>query len=162
LHERGSTQPTIYDTLNRQTSERWLDNNNATIKTFSASYDAVGHLLTSTNSDASYSYSYDGIDRVLSIDNTGTVDVPAVKFNYAYDAVGNLIVVNDSSNGTNTGITGYTYDLLNRVTKLTQAGTGVQTKRVDMVYNAVNQLTRYLSLGQTLERPDPCCSRQGC
>jgi YD repeat-containing protein len=50
-----------YDTLNRQTSERWLDSSNATIKTFSASYDAVGHLLTSTNPDAAYTYSYDAV-----------------------------------------------------------------------------------------------------
>jgi RHS repeat-associated protein len=64
-----------------------------------------------------------------------------VRFNYGYDAVGNLIAVNDSINGTSAGITGYSYDLLNRVTKLTQAGAGVQSKRVDMAYNAVNQLT---------------------
>ena len=62
-----------------------------------------------------------------------TVGVPAVKFNYGYDAVGNLITVNDRIDGTNAATTGYTYDLLNRVTKLTQAGTGVQTKRVDKV-----------------------------
>jgi RHS repeat-associated protein len=136
----GRTIAYNYDTLNRQTSERWLDGN-GTIKTFSASYDAVGHLVSSINPDASYSYSYDGIDRVSSIDNTGTVSVPAVKFNYGYDAVGNLLSVNDSINGMNAGITGYTYDLLNRVTKLTQGGTGVQSKRVDMAYNAVNQLT---------------------
>ena len=130
-----------YDTLNRQTSEQWLDSNSATIKTFSASYDAVGHLITSTNPDSKYSYTYDEIDRLTSIDNTGTNGVPAVKFNYGYDAIGNLITVNDSINGTNAATTGYTYDLLNRVTKLTQTGTGVQTKRVDMAYNAVNQLT---------------------
>jgi YD repeat-containing protein len=130
-----------YDTLNRQTTERWLDGSNATIKTFNSSYDAVGHLLSSTNSDSSYSYSYDDVDRLTRIDNTGTVGVPAVKFNYSYDAVGNLVAVNDSINGTNAGITGYSYDLLNRVTGLTQSGTGVQSKRVAMAYNAVNQLT---------------------
>jgi RHS repeat-associated protein len=130
-----------YDTLNRQTTEQWLDGSNATIKTFNSSYDAVGHLLSSTNPDSSYSYGYDAVDRISSIDNTGTVGVPAVKFNYSYDAVGNLVAVNDSINGTNTGITGYSYDELNRVTKLTQGGAGVQTKRVDMAYNAVNQLT---------------------
>jgi RHS repeat-associated protein len=112
-----------------------------TIKTFGSSYDAVGHLITSTNPDSTYSYGYDAVDRISSIDNTGTVGVPAVKFNYSYDAVGNLLTVNDSINGTNAGITGYTYDELNRVTKLTQGGTGVQSKRVDMTYNGVNQLT---------------------
>jgi RHS repeat-associated protein len=130
-----------YDTLNRQTTENWLDGSNATIKTFSSSYDAIGHLISSTNPDASYSYGYDAVYRIVSIDNAGTVGIPAVKFNYAYDAVGNLLTVNDSINGTNAGITGYTYDLLNRVTNLTQGGTGVQSKRVEMAYNAVNQLT---------------------
>jgi RHS repeat-associated protein len=118
-----------------------LDGSNATIKTFSSGYDAVGHLLSSTNPDSNYTYAYDAVDRISSIDNTGTVGVPAVKFNYSYNAVGNLLTVNDSINGTNAGITGYTYDELNRVTKLTQAGAGVQSKRVDMAYNAVNQLT---------------------
>jgi RHS repeat-associated protein len=141
VDRNGRTIAYNYDTLNRQTSERWLDNNSATIKTFSAGYDAVGHLVSSTNPDSSYAYTYDGIDRVASIDNTGTVGVPAVKFNYGYDAVGNLLSVNDSINGTNAGITGYSYDLLNRVTKLTQGGAGVQSKQVDMAYNAVNQLT---------------------
>jgi RHS repeat-associated protein len=130
-----------YDTLNRQTAENWLDASNATIKTFNSSYDAIGHLLSSINPDSTYSYGYDAVDRISSIDNTGTVGVPAVKFTYAYDAVGNLVAVNDSINGASAGITGYTYDLLNRVTKLTQAGTGVQSKRVYMAYNAVNQLT---------------------
>jgi YD repeat-containing protein len=82
-----------------------LDGSNATIKTFSSSYDAVGHLLSSTNPDSSYSYSYDAVDRISSIDNTGTIGVPAVKFNYSYDAVGNLLTVNDSINGTSAGIT---------------------------------------------------------
>jgi RHS repeat-associated protein len=130
-----------YNNLNRLTTESWLDSNNTAIKTFNSSYDAVGHLVSSTNPDSSYAYTYDEIDRVLSIDNTGTVGFPAVKFNYGYDAVGNLLSVNDSINGVSAGITGYSYDLLNRVTKLTQAGTGVQTKRVEMAYNSVNQLT---------------------
>ena len=94
------------DLLNRHTSERWLDSNNGTIKTFSAGSDAVGHLVSSTNSEASSAYTYDGIDRISSIDNTGTVGVPAVKFNYSYDAVGNLVTVNDSINGTNAGVSG--------------------------------------------------------
>jgi RHS repeat-associated protein len=130
-----------YDTLNRQTAERWLDASGATVKTFSSGYDAVGHLLSSTNPDSKYSYTYDAVDRVSSIDNTDTVGVLAVKFNYTYDAVGNLLTVNDSINGTSAGITGYSYDLLNRVTRLTQGGSGVQSKRIDMAYNAVNQLT---------------------
>jgi YD repeat-containing protein len=57
-----------YDTLNRQTAEKWLDASNAKIKTFGSSYDAVGHLVSSTNPDSSYSYGYDAVDRVTSND----------------------------------------------------------------------------------------------
>jgi RHS repeat-associated protein len=129
-----------YDALNRQTAENWLDGNNNNIHTLGYQYDAVGHLLTTTNPDSKYAYTYDAVDRITSIDNSGTVGVPAVKFNYSYDAAGNLLTVTDSINGTNAGITGYTYDRLNRVTQLNQSGTGVQAKRADMGYNALNQL----------------------
>jgi RHS repeat-associated protein len=130
-----------YDVLNRQTTENWLDDNNTIIKTFAYIYDAVGHLLTSTNPDSKYTYTYDAIDRLTSIDNVGTVGVPAVKFGYNYDAVGNIIAVTDRINNINAGITTYTYDLLNRVTQLTQSGNGVQTKQVSMVYNALDRIT---------------------
>jgi RHS repeat-associated protein len=130
-----------YDGLDRETSENWLNGSNQNIKTFSYTYDAVGHLLTSTDPDSKYTYSYDAVDRFTSVDNTGTAGVPGVKFNYGYDAVGNLLTVNDSINGVNAGVTAYTYDLLNRATRLTQSGTGVGNKRVDMAYNAVNRLT---------------------
>jgi RHS repeat-associated protein len=128
-----------YDTLNQL--RNGYDGTNTAIKTFTSVYDAVGHLLTSTNPDSKYSYTYDAIDRVTSIDNTGTAGVPSVKFSYAYDAVGNLLTVSDSISGNNAGITAYTYDLLNRVTRLAQSGTGVQSKHVEMAYNAVNQMT---------------------
>jgi RHS repeat-associated protein len=118
-----------------------LNASNAPIKTFAYTYDAVGHLLTSTNPDSKYTYTYDAVDRFTSVDNTGTAGVPAVKFNYGYDAVGNLLTVNDSINGANAGITVYTSDLLNRTTNLTQSGTGVSNKRVDMAYDAANRLT---------------------
>jgi RHS repeat-associated protein len=130
-----------YDVLDRETSENWLNTSNAIIKTFAYTYDAVGHLLTSTNPDSKYTYTYDAVDRFTSVDNTGTAGVPAVKFNYGYDTVGNLLTVNDSINGVNVGLTAYTYDLLNRATRLTQSGTGISNKRVDMAYNAVNRLT---------------------
>jgi hypothetical protein len=77
----------------------------------------------------------------VSIDNTDTSGVPAVKFNYFYDAVGNLLVVNDCINEVSAATTFYAYDALNRVVRLSQGGAGVQSKRVEMAYNAVNQLT---------------------
>ena len=109
-----------------------MDGSNAIIKTFGSSYDAIGHLLTSTNPDSKYSYTYDAVDRISSIDNTGTVGVPAVKFTYGYDAVGNLLSVTDKIGGVLKGTNAYNYDILNRVTRLTQSGAGVTEKRVDV------------------------------
>jgi RHS repeat-associated protein len=116
------------------------------------SYDAVGHLLTSIDPDSKYTYTYDLVDRITSIDNLGTTGVPNVLLTYSYDAAGNLLSVTEKINGIQKGTNAYTYDILNRVTKLTQSGTGVTSKRVDMTYNAVNQiatLNRYSDLTGT-------------
>jgi RHS repeat-associated protein len=113
-------------------------------------YDAVGNILTVTDPDAKYTYEYDALNRVISVDNAGTTGVPTVAFNYLYDTVGRLVTVGDRLNNTNAGQTDYTFDQLNRVTSITQTGVGVQSKRVDMNYNKVNQMTglrRFSDLG---------------
>jgi RHS repeat-associated protein len=143
IDRNGRKLTYTYDALDRQVSENWLDAGNNNLRTFSYVYDAVGHLLTSTDPDSKYTYTYDAVDRITSIDNTGTVGTPAVKFNYGYDAVGNLVEVRSQESEVRSEdiVTNYQYDLLNRVTTLTQSGNGVQNKRVDMAYNALNQLT---------------------
>jgi RHS repeat-associated protein len=110
-------------------------------------YDAVDNLITAIDPDSTYTYGYDAVDRITSIDNTGTTGVPAVILAYSYDAVGNVIGVSDKINGTNAGNTSYVYDLLDRITRITQSGTGVSNKRVDMAYNAVSQMTRLTRFG---------------
>jgi RHS repeat-associated protein len=113
-------------------------------------YDAVGNMLTVTDPDAKYTYGYDALNRISSVDNAGTIGVPAVAFNYLYDTVGRLVTVGDRINNTNVSQTNYAFDQLNRVTRITQSGVGVQSKRVDMSYNKVNQMTdlsRFSDLG---------------
>jgi RHS repeat-associated protein len=113
-------------------------------------YDAIGNVLTVTDPDAKYTYGYDALNRISSVDNAGTSGVPTVAFNYLYDTVGRLVTVTDRINNSNAGQTDYAFDQLNRVTKITQSGTGVQSKRVDMAYNQVNQMTglnRFSDLG---------------
>jgi RHS repeat-associated protein len=111
-------------------------------------------MITANDPDAKYTYSYDALNRVVTLDNSGTNGVPAVTFTYSYDEVGRMVAVADKINGTNTGQTDYVYDLLNRAARITQSGTGAQSKRVDMTYNKVNQmtgLTRFSDLsGQNL------------
>jgi RHS repeat-associated protein len=91
--------------------------------------------------NSKYTYTYDLVNRLTSIDNSGTSGVLAVKFDYSYDGVGNLVTVADSIAGSNAGITSYIYDELNRITRLTQSGNGVVSKRIDMGYNAANRMT---------------------
>ena len=115
--DRNGRQRTYnYDALNRETAENWLDANGNNLRTFSYTYDAVGHLLDTNDPDSHYTYTYDLVDRLTSVNNLGTSGVPNVSLNYSYDAVGNLLSVTDKINGTQAGINTYTYDLLNRVT----------------------------------------------
>jgi hypothetical protein len=58
---------------------------------------------------ASIDPSADAIDRLTSIDNAGTLGTPAVKFNYGYDAAGNLLRVTDTIDGLLKGTNAYTY-----------------------------------------------------
>jgi RHS repeat-associated protein len=143
-----------YDSLNRRTGENWIGIGGVNLRSIGYTYDAASRLTTESDPGSKYSFGYDEIDRVTSVDNNGTTGVPAVVFAYTYDEAGNVILVADRINGTNTSQTDYTIDQLNRVTKITQSGTGVQNKRVDMTYNKLNQitgLTRFSDLtGQSL------------
>jgi hypothetical protein len=96
-------------------------------------------ILGDVNSD--YTYGYDAIDRVTTVDNAGTPSVPRVLLNYGYDAVSNLVSTTDTIGTQLTGTLNYTYDRLDRLTKLTQSGVGVSAKRVDMTYDAAGQMT---------------------
>jgi YD repeat-containing protein len=43
-------------------------------------YDAVGNMLTVTDPDAKYTYGYDALNRISSVDNAGTIGVPAPRW----------------------------------------------------------------------------------
>ncbi|BAZ08411.1 FG-GAP repeat-containing protein [Calothrix sp. NIES-4071] len=148
----GRKRAFTYDVLNRQTAEKWLDATGNVIATMNYTYDAFDQLISASDSNSSYTYTYDGNGRLTRANNTGTLGVPNVILGYTYDAVGNLLNVTDTINGTQRGTESFTYDALNRVTRITQAGNGVTTKRVDMAYDKANQLksiTRYASAAGT-------------
>jgi RHS repeat-associated protein len=144
----GRQRRFAYDGLDRQANETWLDSAGTTLRTFSYTYDTGSRLLTASDRltgastfISTYRYTYDNLNRVTGIDNTGTVGMPSVLFNYSYDANGNLTQTTDTISGTQRGTTSYSYDALNRVTRITQAGNGVLVKRVDMQYDTASQLT---------------------
>jgi YD repeat-containing protein len=85
-----------YDLLDRMTAESWWDGG-AVVRTTSLTYDAVGNLLTASDPDSSYTFTWDVLDRVLTADflrtRAGTPDVPHVVLTYGYDAAGNITSV---------------------------------------------------------------------
>jgi YD repeat-containing protein len=134
-----------YDALQHLITEEWIGGGNA----FHYTYDKAGHLLSAVDQFSSLTFSYDQRDRLASVDNLGTSDVPQVRLNYAYDQVGNLLSTTDAINGVTAGTTDYLYDALNRATRITQAGSGVIAKRVDLGYTDIGQfssITRYSDL----------------
>ena len=137
----GRVRKFTYDKLNRQIGEQWLDANNIAIRTTGYTYDAVGNLITANDPSSKYSYGYDAVNRLTSVDNKDTPVVPNILLNYTYDAADNLLKVTDTINNQLKGTTSYTYDALNRATSLTQSGNGVANKRVDMTYDAASQMT---------------------
>ena len=142
----------VYDALDRQTQEIWLDEQGNSVRTFEYSYDAASQLLASSDLDSSYDYTYDLDGRITSVDNAGTSGVPNVVLDYRYDAVDNLVTVTDTIAGQQRGIEDFTYDELDRVTRITQGGNGVAEKRVDFGYDAASQMTevlRYADLAGT-------------
>jgi RHS repeat-associated protein len=148
----GRKMAYIYDDLDRRTQERWLDSNGNSIRTTSYGYDAASQMLSVSDPDSSYAYTYDLDGRVTSVDNAGTAGVPNVLLGYGYDAVDNLLSVTDTIGGQQRGTEAFTYDALNRVTQVRQSGDGVAEKRVDLVYDAASQMTgvsRYADLAGT-------------
>jgi RHS repeat-associated protein len=148
----GRLRTFFYDALNRQTVEIWMDDNGLPIYSTTSSYDAEDQVIYITNPDSTYSYSYDEMGRVLTVDNAGTPDVANVVLTYNYDEKGNVISVADSIDGIASGVTTYEYDRINRTTSITQSGVGVADKRVDFDYNAVGQydsINRYSDLTGT-------------
>jgi RHS repeat-associated protein len=143
------TRQFSFDTLDRQTTEQWLDGNGNTLQTIAIDYDAAGQVLSITGKDSQYSYGYDAAGRLIQVDNAGTVNTPNVVLNYSYDAVNNVTAVTDTIAGQLKGTKTLTYDVLNRTTQITQSGNGVSEKRINMAYDAIGQITqlnRYAAL----------------
>ena len=152
VDRNGQVRTYLYDALNRQVRETWLDSSGNSLNQFRTTYDAAGRSISQTDAHSSYQYSYDGANRLVQVTNTGSAGVPRVDFNYSYDAVGNRTHTTDSVNGILRGSTTYRFDELNRTVQILQSGNDVESKRVDMGYDAASQLTtltRYNDLAGT-------------
>ena len=130
VDRNGRRRTFAYDILNRQTDEFWWVGTTA-IRDIHTTYDFVGNVTSQTDQDSSYTFSYDALNRVVTVDNVGTPG-PHVVLTSVYDAVGNRIEVSDNS-----GVTvGSTYDDRDQLTSRTWQGGGVAPARIDFAYDA--------------------------
>ena len=102
----GRTSDYVYDKNARLVSEIWKDDQGATVDTRSFGYDVAGNLLTASNDAGAYSFTYDALNRV------STVNQPfGLSLTNVYDAADNRISVTDNKGG----VTSSTYDGMNRL-----------------------------------------------
>jgi RHS repeat-associated protein len=145
----GHTIQYKYDADNRETTETWVNPQGGTaIDVFTTTYDNNGNVASISDNYSKYAFTYDSNNRVLTVDNSGTPNVPHVVVTYTYDPNGNRTILSDSLGGSVT----YGYDALNELTSETQSGTGVDPALVDFGYdNAgyMNRLTRYSDTSAT-------------
>ncbi|GIW94106.1 MAG: hypothetical protein KatS3mg110_2147 [Pirellulaceae bacterium] len=78
----------------------------------SYSWDIGTRLVAASDPDSSYTLAYDDLDRLVSIDNQGTPNIPRVVLNSSYDASGNRTRLAAVIDGTDDFVNDYTYDLL--------------------------------------------------
>ena len=143
----GRQQLFAYDDLNRLVYESWQEGGDEANAIF-YSYDAVGNLLDASDYFSHYAFTYDDLDRVLSVDNQFTPDAPQVVLSYEYDAFGNVLSVSDQSGVTVTS----EYDLRNLLSVRTWNGGEVEDLRVEMEYDARGQrsgVERFMDLAGT-------------
>jgi RHS repeat-associated protein len=145
-----------YDALGRETAENWLDGSGNVTATTSYTYDAVGDMLTASDSEASYTYTYDALGRVLTKTEVFADLSATVVFSYAYNSVGECTQESETVGGVADAVTTYAYDALGRVTSMCQCGVtngnAVAEKRVDYTYDLDGRyatITIYADLSDT-------------
>jgi len=150
----GRVTEYVYDFLGRVTDELWKDGQ-TTVRQCTYSYDLLGKLLTASDPDAGYVYTYDAAGRLD--EETQTLDglTPTVVFTYGYDDVSRLEQVATTIGGTADAVTDYVYDNLGRLASIRQqddGGNDVAEKRVDYTYDDAGQwaaISRYADLAAT-------------
>ena len=144
-----------YDQNGRLLTEQWFEKNDGPlVETIAFTYDVLGNLKTAQNANSKYTYEYDQLSRVGSVDNSdANSDTARVILTYEYDLQGNVIRTSD-----NEGVTVFSsYNKLNQLVSrqwfdaIVPAGLtkDVEDTRIDFNYNAAGrekQILRYSSL----------------
>ena len=120
-------------TVGRVLFEQWYDQagDTAPVRTIEYRYDATGNVLYETDPDSTYTFTYDTLNRLKTVDNAGTPDMPHVVLTYGYDANGNQTSVTD-----NLGVAvDSTYDPRNRLDTRAWVNTSAQNVVDEVLVN---------------------------
>ncbi len=153
IDRNGRITDFAYDDADRLTTETWVDNGIVT-NTITSTYDLMGRLHSVSDDFSIYTYSYDELDRMTSVDNTGTPGVTSVILSSGYDLSGQRTDLSAIIDGEDDFANAYTYNGRNQLTQVLQqgqiGGNTVAYKRVELVYDSadqVDQIRRYASSG---------------
>ncbi len=125
-----------YDGDGNVIQEQWY--NGATLQyTATYTYDDADRLLTAQDPYSDYALGYDLADKLTSVDNQGTPNLPDVVLNYGYDNFSMPANLTDNLGGT----LSYTFDAADRLTYESLAVNGTQGPQVTLGYDAANRLT---------------------
>ncbi len=145
-----------YDTLHQLDKEIWMDGSSVE-RVIDYDFDIEGRLTRVSDSDATYVWSYDGLDRA----DTYTVDLTGLSGSGQTDArfdmtyTGNSLLDTVEANlrsGSNVNFEvyhlDYNYDAANRVSEIIQtnqsAPARINEKRIDFAYNLDGRLDKIL------------------
>jgi RHS repeat-associated protein len=135
----GRVRQFVYDSDGRRTQEKWLDGGGNVIRTIGYGYDADGRLISSGDADFQYTFTYDADDRLSTISNSGTPNMPAVTLTNTYDGNDNRTAVSD--NLSPAGSMSFSYDAAERMTAASLAVSGSTVAQISFSYDTANRLT---------------------
>ena len=130
-----------YDALNRMTKESWWDGD-MVIREIVFEYDDAGRMVFAFDPDSTYTFTHHPhYDRLISVNNAGTPDVPEMTLTYTYDVNGNIKDITDSM-----GVSvASSYDNMNRLKIRTWTDNTKGLAQVKYSYDKMSQV-------KTLER----------
>ena len=152
----GRTITFDYDHLGRQTQQNWLTAG-AAVNTITTTYNSAMNVASIADNDASNSFTWDIMGRLLTSSNAGTTNAPTVVLSQTYDALGRQNSLSTTINSIADFVNTYSYDTAGRMSQITQTrGVGFQPanssltdKRIDMTYDSAGRfasIARYESL----------------
>jgi len=100
------------------------------------SYDNSNNPTSIIDPDSSLTMVYDAGNRLISVNTTGSPNLPDVTLNYTYDLVGYKLTMTDNISGT----TNYDYDTLNRLKSITNP----MGKKIDISSDALGRIKQFI------------------